>query len=162
MSAVVSTVTENEVVYVATPTGAKFHKDESFIRAIIGPIGSGKSVACCWEIFRKACAQKAHTDGIRRSRWVVVRNTYRELIDTTINTYNDWFGELGYWRKMDMKHIVTMPLEDGTIVQYEVLFRALDKPDDIKKLLSLELTGGFLNECREIPKQLPKSYAGWR
>jgi len=119
MNAVVSTVSENEVVYVATHTGAKFHKSESFVRAIIGPIGSGKSVACCWEIFRKACAQKAHTDGIRRSRWVV-----------------------------------TMPLEDGTIVQYEVLFRALDKPDDIKKLLSLELTGGFLNECREIPKQV--------
>jgi len=154
MSALQSTVTSNEVTYVATPTGAKFHRDESFIRAIIGPIGSGKSVACCWEIFRKACAQDPHTDGIRRSRWVVVRNTYRELIDTTINTYNDWFSELGYWRKMDMKHIVNMPLDDGTTVQYEVLFRALDKPDDIKKLLSLELTGGFLNECREIPKQV--------
>ena len=53
-----------------------------------------------------------------------------------------------------MKHIVKMPLEDGTTVEYEVLFRALDKPQDIKKLLSLELTGGFLNECREIPKQV--------
>jgi len=28
----------------------------------------------------------------------------------------------------------------------------LDKPDDIKKLLSLEVTGGWLNEAREIPK----------
>ena len=142
----------DEVLYHATPTGSKFHKSDAFVRLIMGPIGSGKSVACCWEVFRKACAQTPWIDGVRRSRWVIVRNTYRELIDTTINTYNDWFGELGYWLKKDMKHIVRMPLEDGTIVEYEVLFRALDKPDDIKKLLSLELTGGFLNECREIPK----------
>jgi len=143
----------NEVDDKATPTGSKGHRDESVIRAIIGPIGSGKSVACCWEIFRKACVQKPW-NGVRRSRWVVVRNTYRELIDTTINTYNDWFGDIGYWRKQDMKHIIDMPLEDGTRVHLEILFRALDKPDDIKKLLSLELTGGFLNECREIPKQV--------
>ena len=146
--------TDDETVYHATPTGSKFHKSEAFVRLIMGPIGSGKSVACCWEVFMRACAQKPHTDGIRRSRWVIVRNTYRELVDTTINTYNDWFSDLGYWLLKDMKHIVNMPLEDGTTVQYEVLFRALDKPQDIKKLLSLELTGGFLNECREIPKQV--------
>lgn len=143
----------DEVVYIATKTASAFHKDESFVRAIIGPIGSGKSVACCWEIFRKSCIQRPF-NGVRRSRWVIVRNTYRELIDTTINTYNDWFGDIGYWRKQDMKHIIDMPLEDGTSVHLEILFRALDKPDDIKKLLSLELTGGFLNECREIPKQV--------
>lgn len=143
---------DNEIVYRPTPTGKLFHKSDAFVRLIIGPIGSGKSVASCWEIFRKAIKQKAHTDGVRRSRWVIVRNTYRELIDTTINTYNDWFSSIGYWRKMDMKHVVQMNLEDGTRAEYEVLFRALDKPDDIKKLLSLELTGGFLNEAREIPK----------
>jgi hypothetical protein len=51
-----------------------------------------------------------------------------------------------------MKWTLYRKLEDGTAVYLEVLFRALDKPDDIKKLLSLELTGGWLNEAREIPK----------
>jgi len=49
---------------------------------------------------------------------------------------------------------------DGTSVHMEILFRALDKPGDIRKLLSLELTGGFLNECREIPKQVLDMLAG--
>ena len=47
-----------ETVYKATHTGSKFHKSDAFVRLIMGPIGSGKSVACCWEVFLKACAQK--------------------------------------------------------------------------------------------------------
>jgi len=144
---------DEETHYVASPICTKFHKDISFIRSLIGPIGSGKSVACINEMFIKSIAQEPYK-GVRKSRWVVVRNTYRELIDTTIATYADWFENLGTWRKMDMKHTIVLPLEDGTTMHMEVMFRALDKPDDIKKLLSLELTGGFLNECREIPKQV--------
>ena len=37
-------------------------------------------------------------------------------------------------------------------VEIEVLFRALDRPQDVKKLLSLELTGAWVNEAKEIPK----------
>jgi hypothetical protein len=39
-------------------------------------------------------------------------------------------------------------------VECEVLFRALDSVDDVGKLLSLELTGAWLNEAREIPKAI--------
>jgi hypothetical protein len=55
---------------------------------------------------------------------------------------------------MDMKFTYYDRLSDGTIIEAEFLFRALDKPEDIKKLLSLELTGGWLNECREVPKEV--------
>lgn len=142
-----------EVVYNAEPTPRLFHQSDEFVRSIMGPIGSGKSVACCWEIFLRAMAQKPHEDGVRRSRWVIIRNTYRELIDTTMQTWFDWFPKhMGEYQAGNMKFIIYKPLEDGTKLYLEVLFRALDKPDDIKKLLSLELTGGWLNEAREIPK----------
>ena len=36
----------------------------------------------------------------------------------------------------------------------EVIFLALDRPEDVKKLLSLELTGIWVNEAREIPKSI--------
>jgi hypothetical protein len=36
----------------------------------------------------------------------------------------------------------------------EVIFLALDRPEDVKKLLSLELTGVWVNEAREIPKSI--------
>ena len=35
-----------------------------------------------------------------------------------------------------------------------MIFLALDRPEDVKKLLSLELTGVFINEAREIPKSI--------
>ena len=49
---------------------------------------------------------------------------------------------------------INQQLPDGTSLHAEFMFRALDKPDDIKKLLSLEITGGWINEAREIPKAI--------
>lgn len=100
-----------------------------------------------------ACRQEPNSEGIRKTRWAIIRNTYRELTDTTMESFFDWFPkELGLWRAMDMKWTLTRPLGDGTILEAEFIFRALDKPDDIKKLLSLEITGGWINEAREVPK----------
>ena len=119
------------------------------MRGVLGPVGSGKSTACCWEIFRRSCEQTPGPDGIRRSRWAVVRNTYRELADTTVKTWLDWFPEkhLGPMVAQDMTHKIRH--ED---VETEILFRALDRPQDVKKLLSLELTGAWVNEAREVPR----------
>lgn len=143
------------VDYVASPNMKAFHLDDHFVRALMGPIGSGKSVACCMEILIKAFEQKHNKDGIRKTRFAIIRNTYRELIDTTILTFFDWFPErLGVFRKMDLKFTTNIILPDGTTAHIEILFRALDKPDDIKKLLSLELTGAWINEAREIPKAI--------
>lgn len=142
------------IIYNASPTGERFHKSQAFVRSIIGPIGSGKSVMCCTEIMKHVCSQKPF-EGVRRSRWVIIRNTYRELIDTTMRTWFDWIPEsLGVMKKQDMEFQMSFTLPDRTKVEAQILFRALDKPNDIKKLLSLELTGGWINEVREIPKQV--------
>ena len=141
--------------YQMSPTTQEFHNDDTFVRALMGPIGSGKSVACIIEMWLKAMNQEPDEFGHRKSRWLVARNTYRELLDTTMQTFFDWFPQnLGILKKMDMKFLVKQPLPDGTLLDVEFFFRAMDKPDDVKKLLSLELTGGFINEAREIPKQI--------
>lgn len=143
------------VTYKASPTMAKFHAASGDVRALMGPIGSGKSVACCAEMLLKSFAQAPDEEGIRKTRWVVVRNTYRELMDTTIQTFFDWYPEeQGIFKKMDLKFVTEQKLGDGTVAHIEFLFRALDKPDDVKKLLSLEVTGGWINEAREVPKQI--------
>ena len=63
-----------------------FMKDNSFFRGVRGPVGSGKSVACCVELFRRALEQKPNNEGIRKSRWCVIRNTNPQLRTTTIKT----------------------------------------------------------------------------
>lgn len=87
----------------------------------------------------------AGVDGVRRSRFVVVRNTYRSLQDTTWRSFMDWLGGLGKWKEVEK----TFYLRLGDI-SCEVLFRALDTPQDVQKLLSLEVTDAYFNEAREI------------
>lgn len=130
----------------------QFMKDDMFFRAIRGPVGSGKSVACCIEIMRRALQQKAGADGIKRSRWAVIRNTNPQLKTTTIKTWIDWFPE-DVWGKFMWSVPYTHNIKKGN-VELEVIFLALDRPEDVKKLLSLELTGVWVNEAREIPKSI--------
>jgi hypothetical protein len=78
--------------------------------------------------------QRPGPDGIRRTRWVVIRNTYPELRDTTRRRSSSGCRpDLGQWN--EQKFSFTMRFKD---VEAEVLFRALDRPEDKKKLLSLE------------------------
>jgi len=70
-----------------------FMKDDTFFRGIRGPVGSGKSVGCCVEVFRRAIQQGKGPDGIRKSRWAIIRNTNPQLRTTTIKTWLDWFPE---------------------------------------------------------------------
>jgi Terminase-like family. len=139
--------------YKAPPTIARFMASRALFRGLMGPVGSGKSSACSVELMAKAFAQAPNPDGLRRTRFAVVRNTYRELKDTTLRTWLAWFPEehFGPFAHAEMVHRLNLPQPDGTIVLAEVLFRALDRPQDARKLLSLELTGAWVNEARELP-----------
>lgn len=139
--------------YKPAPTVAKFHASAAFVRGIRGPVGSGKSSGCSSDILQKAAAQLPAPDGIRYSRFAVIRNTYGELKDTTIKTWLEWVPEEHFGKfnraQGEMRHHIKI----GDI-DCEVLFRALDKPEDVKKVLSLELTGAWVNEAREVPKAI--------
>ena len=130
----------------------KFMKDDSFFRGIRGPVGSGKSVGCCVEVFRRALQQEKGKDGVRKSRWAIIRNTNPQLRTTTIKTWLDWFPE-DQWGKFMWSVPYTHWIKQGDM-ELEVIFLALDRPEDVKKLLSLELTGIWINEAREIPKSI--------
>jgi len=135
------------------PTIHAFSKSTKFIRGLMGPFGSGKSSGCLMDIVNKGKLQRPNSAGIRRVRWGVVRNTYQQLRDTTLKTVTDWFppshfgvlhgGEKGPWN-----YYLKLPTLN---LEAELLFRALDRPDQVSNLLSLELTGAWLNEYREIP-----------
>lgn len=141
------------ITYKASKTMTRFHKSTAFVRTLIGPVGSGKSVACVVDLLSKAIKQQPDQFNIRKTRWVVMRNTYRELIDTTMVTFHNWIPKTtGHFSAQNLSFTFEQYLPDETKVEAEFLFRALDRPDDVKKLLSLDLTGGWGNECREIPK----------
>ena len=143
----------------AGPVTRAFHESNAFIRGLKGPIGSGKSVACCMEIVLQALAQKPGPDGIARQRAVIIRNTMPELKSTTIKTWLDWFPEESFGKvKYDIP--ITQKLVLTPTCELEIMFLALDRPEDTKKLLSLETTWVWLNECRELPKAVLDAATG--
>lgn len=149
--------------YKPSPTLEKFHASNAFVRGIRGPIGSGKSVGCCWEIWTRAGEQRAGPDKVRRSRCLVTRNTYGELTTTTLKTWLDWFPEDRFGKVVHGAPITQMcrwPLPDGTTVELEMLFLALDRPEHAKKVLSLEVTFAWMNEAREQPKAILDAITG--
>ena len=138
------------------PTVWKFLNDNAFFRGLLGPVGSGKSYACASEIMLRAVKQVASPkDNVKYSRFVVVRNSYPELRTTTIKTWLEIFPE-NQWGAMrwspPLTHHLKLPARgDIAGIDCEVIFLALDQPKDVRKLLSLELTGAWVNEARELP-----------
>jgi hypothetical protein len=109
------------------------------------------------EILRRAQQQAPGPDGIRRTRWAIIRNSYPELKTTTLKTWMEWCPR--EYGKLTMDSPITHYVKT-TELDMEVLFLALDREDDQRKLLSLELTGAWLNEAREIPKAILDALSG--
>lgn len=139
------------------PVASAFIQSDARRRYIQGPFGSGKSSVCVMEIVRRAAQQAPGPDGFRRTRWAVVRNTMPQLRDTTLKTWFSWFpnGSIGHWKQTERTYYI----EVGDI-RAEVMFRALDDADDVRNLLSLELTGAWFNECREIHPDIIQNMDG--
>lgn len=141
--------------YTPPPTVSRFIKDhlrgELFYDWIVGPVGSGKTSGNFFKLVYMAKLQEPGPDGIRRSRAVIVRNTNQQLQDTTLNSWFTWFqpGQAGTWEITQKKF--TLVFDD---VECEVLFRPLDTPQDIARVLSLEVTFAIIDEFVEIPQQI--------
>ena len=127
---------------------SQFMMSTAPVAICIGPIGSGKTVACILKMWKVANEQRPGRDGIRRTRWAVVRNNYPALRTTTIRTFLDVFPEkvFGVLKWTQPPHQV---VRSGD-VEMACDFLALDKQEDIAKLRSAEFTGIFFNELSFI------------
>lgn len=144
-------MTEETKVYRPLPTIERFHRSPAQIRCIVGPVGSGKTSGATWEICNYLPEFLFKQYQIIGTRWVVVRNSYRELQDTTMRTVFDWFS-WGDHKKQE--NIYTLQYPDG--FSAELLFRSCDNPDDIKKFKSLEVTGYWIDESIEVPGEVKR------
>lgn len=124
---------------------------------IMGPLGSGKTYQSCQKLFRLMCEQAPNAQNRRKSRWYAIRNTYPDLLSTTVKDWLELFGSLGRFTQGGMEpptHTIQFMLEDQTIVEAELVFLALDRPDAVRKLRGAQVTGFWLNEVKELNKQV--------
>lgn len=148
-----------EMKYEPGPVTTDYLEDREH-RAVllIGPFGTGKTTAAAYKkIMLQSKWVRPDKNGVRRSRFAVVRNTYPQLRDTTIRTYLDWFPPQVFGKYHETNKQYVMRLKDREI---EIIFRALDDENDVRNLLSLELTGGHADEAREIKESIFKGIMG--
>jgi hypothetical protein len=141
--------------YTAPPTCAEFMKSDSFGRLIAGPVGSGKTTACLFELFRRACEQIPAPDGLRYTRFAIVRSTLKQLKDTVLKDVTSWLQGIAEFKVSDN----TIYIKIGD-VRSEWLLIPLDTPEDQRRLLSMQLTGAWLSECIEMDVGLVSPLAG--
>jgi hypothetical protein len=143
--------------YVPTASGEKYHDSDDPIKLIMGPFGSGKSTICAMDILYSACAQTPDADGVRWSRWGVVRASYPNLVDTTRKILMEIMpeGSGTITRGNAPLHgVFEFPLKEKgggrTLVHAEFeLWSALTE-EDADKFRSANWTGAWLNEATEV------------
>jgi len=134
-----------DISYTAPPTCAAFMKSDAFGRLIAGPVGSGKTTACLFELFRRALEQHPGPDGYRHTRFAIVRQTLKQLKDTVLKDIMAWLDGVATYKVSDSTVYITY----GD-VRSEWLLIPLDDPEDQRRLLSMQLTGAWMSECIEM------------
>lgn len=147
------------LLYKPPPTVEKFMMDDTRIRVIVGPLGSGKSMGCILELMRLACLQTPH-NGVRYTRFACIRNTLQQLRQTVLTDIRQYLGEMGSFYATDSTMQFRFSLPDGTKVHSDWMMLPLDTKEDVRRLLSLQLTAAWINELREVPIDIIRPLLG--
>jgi hypothetical protein len=141
------------------PTGAvsqEFFDGIEWCQILRGPLAAGKTYLCAAKVFWLMCNQRPTQEGVRKSRWLCMRNTDADLRNTTIRDFRavipEGAGRLTMGAPPEYKLDFYLP--DGTHVVAEVIFVACDRPDDVRKLRGMNLTGVWFNEMKELEKPI--------
>ena len=127
------------------------------VSIVIGPLGSGKTYGALQRLLAQMQEQAPNDQGIRPSRWLAIRNTYLDLSETTMKDFMSVFEGLGTMRYGGLEppnFQLVARLEDGSRVESEVIFLALDRDDSVRKLRGYQITGAWLNETKELVKSV--------
>lgn len=107
----------------------------------MGPMGSGKTSIACVEAF----LSMRRAD--RPLRWLVIRESHRELQDSTLKTWEEWFGSITRNKVSDKVLEVTFPNYEGKVLTHLIHYRHARRAQDATKFLSTEYAGIWLEEC---------------
>jgi hypothetical protein len=132
-----------------------FHQAQTHVKGVIGPLGSGKTFGAINELLMSIHNQVPDRNGLRDSRWVIARNTYPDLISSTIPDFRSVTDDIPHG-EFKMGQVITWHTEyaraDGTKVRGHVEFKSFDGDQDVKKARGMQLTGVWVDELAEFNK----------
>lgn len=150
----------NVIDYDAPKTITDFMLDSSKVRLIIGPYGSGKTTGCIMELMRRAMMEFPDANNVRRTRFVVVRNTAQQLRQTILEDIRKWLQPAMTYRVTDSTVQFRFSHPTQGRIESDWMLIPLDKPEDQQRLLSLNITGGWVSEFREVPIRIVEALLG--
>lgn len=112
------------------PIGAAFMECHQPVKFIMGPVGSGKTSCMMMDTINEAARQpRSKIDGVRYSKALFVRETFRQLYGTTIPSWWQWMPkDVCDWKgggNEPAQHHLRFQLPDQSIVDLVVMFEAL-------------------------------------
>ncbi len=137
------------------PTLIRLAKSNAYVRIIVGCAGSAKTTGIVKILATYAMEQEPDKNGVRWTRWLVVRETYQQLTSATLSTFSNILEPIAEAKESPPPMIkIRCLLPDGTFVNSSIEFLSMDKPDSISKLLGYEPTGAFLDEVSELSEPI--------
>lgn len=146
------------------PVSARFYAARDFLSIIMGPVGSAKTTTTLRKLMMLANVQApSPADGVRRSRWRVVRDTYKNVKETTLVT---WKKIVPTDHPSTVRFVQGGPADaavhevqwrhpmDGSKVLLEVEFVGLGELTAENAMSSWEGTGIYFNEFNLMDEQV--------
>jgi hypothetical protein len=146
--------------YTAPPTVSRFMLDDHKVRLLLGPYGSGKTTGCIMELAKRMLEEHPDATGVRRTRFVIVRNTAQQLRQTILEDIRKWLLPVMQYKVTDSTVVFDFIHPTQGKIHSEWMLIPLDKPEDQQRLLSLNITGGWVSEYREIPIAVVEALLG--
>lgn len=116
-------------------------------------------MGCVMELLRRAIAQKPH-NGVRYTRFALIRNTLQQLRQTVLSDVQQYLGPIVHYYVTDSTIQIRISLPDGTRLHSDWILLPLDTKEDVRRLLSMQLTGAWINELREVPIEVVSGLIG--
>jgi hypothetical protein len=130
----------DEKQYRPHASAVPFHESQAQVKALCGPVGSGKSSAACVEFFFLCRESKVPIRGL------VMRESYRQLHDSTRKTWLEWFGGCSTYLKSEETIKLTIPGVDGIERTHELHFRHARREEEASDFMSTEYAFIWLEE----------------
>jgi hypothetical protein len=139
------------------PGAMRYLNSTALIRALGGPYGSAKTTTC--EIGEVFCAQRSPMclDGVRRYKVLTIRDSYRQLYKTAIQTWHEWFPpSAGQWtggQDRPAEHRLRFLDEYGP-TEFIHQFAAIPDGEIRDWLDGFEVSSIFINAATSVPREV--------
>lgn len=148
------------------PVGAAFLQSKGPIDLIMGPAGSGKTVASVFKgPLLAAKYMPVCKDGVIRFKIACIRDTYRNFERTALASWHEAFPQDHPWtvhyqggQDRPIKHHLkweTIRNGDRVIVDYQMETGAIGDSNVEAFIKGYELSAGWMNECDMLDEKVP-------